>query len=98
MRPDERTATRKPRRWMFKAWIAVGIAGGLFIMFGAPFTSRYFGHEVVAIADLVVVMFLTVTGLGWLVYLAMSKRRARPDTTAPGEATADRAPGRRKPQ
>lgn len=97
MRPDETTAIRR-RRLLFKAWLVVAIAGGLFIMFGAPFTSRYFGHEAIAIADLFVVFFLMITGIGWLVYLAMSKSRTRRrDATdhRPGQTRSDGSSARK---
>ncbi|GAA0574441.1 hypothetical protein [Caenispirillum bisanense] len=94
MRPDEKTAVRKPRRIIFTLWVAVGIAGGLFVLLVTPFTGRYSGHEVAALAALSTVFFFGITALGWLVYLAMSKRRSG-RVVGPGTqgATASREAG-----
>lgn len=75
MAPDERKMVGSRRRTLFKAWIGFAIIGGLFIMVGGPFAERFWGHGVVAFIDLAVVFFLTATGIAWLVWLAMSKRR-----------------------
>ncbi len=94
MRPDEKTAVRKPRRIIFTLWVAVGLAGGLFVLLVAPFTGRYSGHEVAALAALGTVFFFAITALGWLVYLTMSKRRGG-RAIGPGTqgATASREAG-----
>lgn len=98
MRPDERTAVRKPRRWLFVAWIAVAVLGGLSIMLGGPIADRYGGHWIVALIDLFVALFLTITGIGWLVYLAMSKRRTRASHAGTNSTVhGDRDTTRRKP-
>lgn len=83
MAPDERKVAGSNRRLLFKVWIGFAIVGGLFIMVGGPFAERYWGHGVVAMIDLIVVFFLTITGLGWLVYLAMSRRKGRDRNSDP---------------
>lgn len=68
------------RRMLFKIWVGLAIVGGLFIMIGGPIASRHVGHDVIALADIITAAFLVVTGLAWLVYMVMTKRRTGTNT------------------
>ncbi|WP_404380304.1 hypothetical protein [Caenispirillum salinarum] len=71
---------------LFKIWVGLAIIGGLFIMIGGPIAERHVGHDIIAMADIATVLFLTITGLGWLVYMVMTKRRTGTNT---GERDGD---------
>lgn len=64
------------RQWLFRAWLGASFVISVYVGLAGPFTSYASdGRSLVALAVPAVMVFMLLTGLGWLVLLVVSRRR-----------------------
>lgn len=77
--PDSNEDKSVDRRWrhrLFVIWVAASMLVAIYIGFAGPFVT-YFGEgwPVVALALPALMFFMVATGLGWLVLIAVSRKK-----------------------
>ncbi len=74
--PSNRQLRGRWRRGLFWAWVGVSLVVSVYVAIVGPF-AHYFGEgrSFVALVVPAVMVFMLVTGLGWLVLLVSSRRR-----------------------